>query len=336
MPRASTSSRAEPLARAYRFLEARNVEPALAAFEDAKGKGADADACDAGRWQCLALLGRYEDAWAVSDEIAARTPGPFWDGQPLAGRRVIVRCLHGFGDALQMVRYAPRLRAQTSALTFEANPAIIPLLRACDGVGEVVTWDPPPTEPPGWDAQMEIMELPWILRTVPSPTPYLRAEKLAAGAETRELVRQLQDSGRPRIGLAWRSSDWNPHRSLPLTVLSQAFPEGCDLYSLQQAGGPELAAFPRIRNMEAAFPDLAVRMAALDAVITIDSVLAHLAGALGLPVLLLLPFAADWRWGLEAHTPWYPRARLFRQAAPGDWRAPVAAVREHLSRTYCL
>ncbi len=230
------------------------------------------------------------------------------------------------------------LRAQTAGLIFEAHPAILPLLRACDGVSEAITWDPPPAEPPVWDAQVEIMELPWIMRTVPSLKSYLRAEGLAASPETQALLAAIAErkTTRPQIGLAWRCSDWNPHRSVPLDVLARALPEACDLYSLQQAGGPELAAFPRIRDAAAAFPDLAVRMAALDAVITIDSVLAHLAGALGLPVLLLLPFAADWRWGLEARTPWYPRTRLFRQPTPGEWVAPVAAAREHLTRMYGL
>ncbi len=323
----------EALARAYRLLEAREVAAALAAFANAKQAGAEADACDAGRWQCLALLGRYGEAWAVSDEIAARAPGPFWDGQPLAGKRVIVRCLHGFGDALQMARYAPLLRARTAGLVFEANPEIVPLLRASDGVDEVVTWDPPPPEPPEWNAQVEIMELPWILRSLPADIPYLRVEKLSApDLRAAEILERKR--ARPQIGFAWRSSDWDLRRSLPLATLARALPEGADLLSLQQAGGPELAAFPRFRNLEAAFPELAVRMAALDAVVTIDGVLAHLAGALGLPVLLLLPFAADWRWGLEAETPWYPRARLFRQTTPGDWARPVEAVREHLKRMY--
>lgn len=322
----------EALARARRLLEAREVEAALAAFESTKGT----DAADAGRWECLALLNRYGEAWAVSDEIAARTPGPFWDGQPLDGRRLIVRALHGFGDALQMIRYAPLLRAQASGLIFEANPAIVPLLRASDGVGEAITWDPPPPEPSAWDRQAEIMELPWILRSIPNRTPYLRVDKLAASPETLALAGEIagRKVNRPQIGLAWRSSEWNPRRSLPLPALAGALGRRFDLYSLQFKGGPELAGFPHIRDAEGAFSDMAVRMAALDAVVTIDGVLAHLAGALGLPVLILLPFAADWRWGLEAGTPWYPRATLFRQPTPGAWEKPVAAAREHLKRMY--
>ncbi len=249
-----------------------------------------------------------------------------------------MRCLHGFGDARQMIRYAPLLLAQAAALTVEAHPETLPLLRACDGVEHAITWAPPPEKTPEWDAQVEVMELPWILRTVPSQTPYLRVEKLVASTATQALVQEIaaRKAIRPQIGLAWRSSDWDPRRSLPLAALARALPGVCDLYSLQQAGGPELKDFPRIRNIEGEFPELAVRMAALHCVVTIDGVLAHLAGALGIPALLLLPFAADWRWGLGAETPWYPRARLFRQPAPGEWDAPVGAAREHLTRQYGL
>ncbi len=275
----------------------------------------------------------------MSDAIAARSPGNpsrLWDGRPLAGRRVVLRALHGFGDALQMIRYAPLLRAESASLCVECAPELVPLLRACDGVEELITWAPPPARPPEWDAQVEIMELPWICRAFPSHDAYLDPAKLPRSAETIGLVARMRSrrAKRPQVGLAWRSSDWNPRRSLPLATLTQALPGGCDVYSLQQNGGPELAAFPAIENVEANFADLAVRMAALDVVLTVDGVLAHLAGALGKPALLLLPFVADWRWGLLAATPWYPRTRLFRQRAPGDWVSPIAEARAHLKAAY--
>ena len=325
----------EQIARAHHLLNRREVERALAAFAEAAQAGADPDSCEAGRWQCLALLGRYGEAWALSDSIAARTPGSparFWDGAPLAGRRVILRSLHGFGDALQMIRYAPLLRAEAASLCVEAAPELLPLLRACEGVGEVITWAPPPAAPPEWDAQVEIMELPWIFRVV-SPVPaYLNPSRLNPSGETVKLLQDigLRRSRRAQIGVSWRSSGWNPLRSVPLELLARRLSRDCDVYSLQQDGSPELAAYPRIQNIEADFTNLALRMAHLDLVITVDGVLAHLAGALGLPVLLLLPFAADWRWGLGPTTPWYPRIRLFRQQTPGDWARPIARIMEHL------
>ena len=105
------------------------------------------------------LAGCWEDAWAASDAIFSRRQGPpeFWDGAPLAGRRVMLRCLHGFGDALQLIRYAPLLRAEARSLCVETHPEMVPLLEACDGVDQVITWSPPARAPPAWDAQVEIM-----------------------------------------------------------------------------------------------------------------------------------------------------------------------------------
>ncbi len=335
-----------PLAHAHALLAERRVGEALAAFEQARNSGVDPNACDAGRCECSMLLGCWEDAWAASDAIAARQQGKgvahrFWDCAPLAGRRVMLRCLHGFGDALQFVRYAPLLRRQAASLCVEAHPEIVPLLKACDGVDQVITWSPPPVQAPFWDAQIEIMELPWIFRatpaTVPAASPYLSARKLGHTPEAEALAVQIKSrrgQGRLQVGLAWRSSNWNPLRSVPLPELARALAGvgNCDRYSLQQDGSAELLALPapRIENIEADFAELAVRISLLDIVITVDGVLAHLAGALGKPVFVLLPRAADWRWGLKATTPWYPQTRLFRQQTLKNWENPIAEACEAL------
>ena len=304
------------------------------------------------------LLDRWNEAWQVSDEIDARRafldPPPemgqqrFWDGRSLTGRRVMLRCLHGFGDALQFLRYAPLLCEQSASLCVEANPEIAPLLQACDGVDQVITWglDAPAIEP-SWEAQVEIMELPRLFRaepdTVPARFPYLQVSRLAMTEATRELsstMEQKRADGALQIGLSWRSSNWNPLRSIPLMELSDALDglESCAFYSIQQHGGAELAAVAiaaRFRNIETDLVDLAVRLSMLDCVVTIDGVVAHLAGSLGLPVLLLLPFAADWRWGLADRTPWYPKMQLFRQLQPGNWAAPLQGMRaalQHLTK----
>lgn len=338
----SAPSMAAALAHAQALLSARLVADALAAFDAAEQAGADPDSCDAGRWECSMLTGDYEAAWKTGDTIDARAgrqseaPQRFWTGESLRGKHVMLRCLHGFGDALQFIRFAPRIRGEAASLCVEANAEIVPLLRACRGVEQVIAWGPlAPAQPPAWNAQIEIMELPRIVRAtladLPEP-PYLNAARLPFERETtRDSPAQ---TGRPRIGFSWRSSGWNPLRSIPLATLAPglAAAENCDWYSLQQGGQPELQAFPQARNIEqASLADLAVRIAPLDAVLTVDGVLAHLAGALGLPVLLLLPHAADWRWGLGDTTPWYPRMRLFRQQTPGDWSHPVAAAVRHLT-----
>ncbi len=346
-------SGAQQLEQARRLLAQRSVEAALDAFQDAAARGADSDACAAGRWECAMLLGRYEQAWSASEEIEARQRAAgvasterLWDGQPLTGKHVMLRCLHGYGDALQFIRYAPLIRAQAATLCVETHAELLPLLRACRGVDHAITWgEGAPPEPPRWDMQIEIMEVPRIFRTTYATLPvaegYLEQGRLTADGETRRMLQGVADQrkrGRLQVGISWRSSGWDPRRTMPLELLAQAFPPAaaCDLYSLQQGGAAELQALPqlRIQNIEAEFSDLAARVAGLDVVVTIDGVLAHLAGALGTPVLLLLPYAGDWRWGLGETTPWYPRTRLFRQGQPGDWWQPVrqaAAALLHLT-----
>ncbi len=285
------------------------------------------------------LLGRFAEAWQVSGETEGKSE-QFWDGAPLDGRHVMLRCLHGYGDALQFIRYAPQLRERAASLCVETHPAMVPLLKACSGVEQVITWEPAPAVMPHWDTQTEIMEVPRIVRADPAKDktaiPYLDAARLIATSETATVTDRLlqrKTRGRMQVGFSWRSSDWNPLRSVPLPKLAAALGQvhGCDLYSLQHEGDSELAV---TESIAAELPDLTVRMAQLDAVVTVDGVLAHLAGALGKPVLLLLPFAADWRWGLTDRTPWYPRFQLFRQHVPGDWSQPlaqVAAALQHLT-----
>lgn len=299
------------------------------------------------------LLGRFAEAWQVSDEAEGQAER-FWDGAPLDGRHLMLRCLHGYGDALQFIRYAPQLRERAASLCVETHPAMVPLLQACRGVGQVITWDPAPAVMPNWDAQVEIMEVPKIVRAAPAGTPvatpnatphkdevtipYLETARLtgtdATGAVTDRLL-QGKAQGRLQVGFSWRSSGWNPLRSVPLPQLAAALGQtrGCDLYSLQHEGDDELAG---IESIAAELPDLALRIAQLDVVVTIDGVLAHLAGALGKPVLLLLPFAADWRWGMAGRTPWYPRFQLFRQQVPGDWSQPLAQAALTLQHLTCI
>ncbi len=328
------------LAYAQALLGTRSIPQALAAFDTAEQASADPGSCHAGRWECCMLLGDYESAWKISDAIDRRArnatnPQRFWTGESLRGKQVMLRCLHGFGDALQFIRFAPRIREEAASFCVEAHPEIIPLLRACRGVEKVISWGPlAPAQPPAWNAQIEIMELPRIVRatmaSLPAP-PYLDVPRLVA--KDYIIWRPPKQRSGLRIGFSWRSSNWNPLRSIPLPLLARslAAAKHCEWYSLQQDGEPDLQVFPLAQNIETDLTNLALRIAELDAVLTVDGVLAHLAGALGIPVLLLLPYAADWRWGLGDTTPWYSGMRLFRQQTPGDWTHPIAAAVRHLT-----
>ena len=292
------------------LLESRRVYQALQAVDEAERLGHNPDDCAALRWDCWMLLGEFEHAWRESDSIAARgghDPHRFWDGTSLTGKRVMLRCLHGLGDTIQFIRYAPMIREQARSLIVETHPQLVRLLHHAPGIDQVVTWGPnaPTFE---WDSQIEINELPRIFRsalaTIPSFSPGFSLQRAERG------------SGRKRVGLIWSSSQWNPFRSIPVELAFGCACQGCDadLFSLQH--GPDRDRIPTVRSHEGDVLDTATDMLTMDLVISVDTMTAHLAGALALPVWVLLPFEADWRWLLDrTDSPWYPTMRLFRQAS---------------------
>ncbi len=318
-------------AAAEELLRLRQIPRAIEAYHTAEGLGSDADACAGARWVCFMLLGDYSSAWRESDRIEGRgkpDPNRFWTGEPLDGRRVMVRCLHGLGDTLQYVRYLPLLRERAAQVILEAQPGLKELLAFSCVADHVTTWSEP--EPP-WDAQVEIVELPRIFRTscasIPQNIPYISAPRANLALSSRTL----------HVGFVWTAGAYNPSRSIPLNLMSALFDTPrCEFFSLQ-AGEEraQLAAYRTdVRSLEG--PEsrplkTASNMLALDLLITVDTMTAHLAGALGVPVWTLLPFEADWRWMLDrADSPWYPTMRLFRQPRPGDWASVVRQLREEL------
>ena len=291
-------------------------------------------------WTRHMRAGDFAAAWSVSDAVlAARRAGGFppgwhqprhlqsiWNGEPLAGQRVLVRCYHGLGDTVQFIRYAPSLRALAREVIVWAQPGLVPLVRTVAGVDRVLPLHDGAPEA-AFDADLEIMELPHVFRstvgTLPAAVPYLRAEP------AEDLPRA---PGRRAVGLVWESGAWDPRRSVPAARLAEALGEvpGVDWHLLQR--GPARATMPSGFGVDSGSddPTRAARvMRALDLVISVDSFPAHLAGALGVPVWTLLPSPADWRW-LEGRpdNPWYPTMRLFRQepGCAGDWRPVLARV----------
>ncbi len=310
------------------LLQARLIPDALSALADAERFGFDPDQCSAARWDCFMFLGRFTDAWAESDAIARRgSPDPhrFWDGQPFHQKRVILRCLHGLGDTIQFIRYAPLIRGAAARLIVETHPPLVRLLRHVRGVDEVITWGADaPHQPPEWDTQVEINELPRIfattLRTIPAEVPYLHVPLELSAPKPSQTSRKI-------VGVNWESSAWNQARSIPGPQFAAALNDlPFAVRSLQY--GPHRALFPPVRLTDGDILDAAIDMLPLDLIITVDTMTAHLAGALGKPVWVLLPFEADWRWMLDRNdSPWYPTMRLFRQRKQGDWQSALQELR---------
>lgn len=311
-------------------------------FDAAEICGADADRCAAGRWMAHMFAGDFGAAWLEADAIRKRggpDPHRMWTGESLKDRHIIVRCLHGYGDAVQLLRYAPRLRSLAAQVTYEVPPALYELAPHIEGVDNVVTWGRlAPMSPVFWDTQVEVMELPYIFRTeacdLPMAENYLHPPQTRCNCVNRKLGRN-----HPRVGVVWAGGEWNQSRSIPFSEFSEFLSEtSCEFWSLQGGGAQAdwnlLPASPRLRDsadLGDGILNLACIISQLDLVITVDTLAAHLAGAMGIPAWVLLQQAADWRWmACGTNSPWYPSLRLFRQHSAGDWSGLIAEIRQEL------
>ncbi|MGV7208723.1 tetratricopeptide repeat protein [Oxalobacteraceae bacterium A2-2] len=298
----------------------------------------------------LLRQGRWEAGWPLLearwefDRYPDLFRAPHWQGEPLQGRAVAIGLEAGLGDMIQFCRYAALLKERGAArVGLVCHPALARLFATLPGVDEVHPYDGPvPAE--GWDVQVRPMQLPGLFGTtpdtVPAPVPYLSADASCA-ARWRELLCQELGGGL-KVGLAWRGNpDFqnDADRSLPSlsTLAPLAAIPGVDYVSLQKGAGehdpaPDGMALYRPGGRLRDLADTAALLVNLDLVISVDTAVAHLAGALGKPCWLLLPdYRCDWRWLKQrGDTPWYPHTRLFRQQ-DGDWRSALAAVAQALS-----
>jgi ADP-heptose:LPS heptosyltransferase len=282
-------------------------------------------------------LPEYEWRWQRSDCRTPRRdlPAPLWRGeQAIAGQTILVHPEQGLGDTIQFCRYARLLADRGANVVLEVQPVLRELLACVPGASRVLAWGEP--HPP-FDLHCPLLSLPLAcgttLASIPGTVPYLQADPVRVAAwEAR-----LGPRRRPRVGLVWSGSAFHANdrrRSIPLSALLPLLAADADFLSLQrdlrEADRALLAAETRLMHLGAELPDFAstaALMACLDLVITVDTAPAHLAGALGRPVWILLPFAPDWRWLLNREdSPWYPTARLFRQASIGDWTSVVSRL----------
>lgn len=298
----------------------------------------------------LLLLGRWSKGFAEyewrheGDEYAARSRQvllPRWTDEALEGRSIFLAAEQGAGDTLQFARYAPLLSRRGARVILESPPELRSLLETLPGPVELAA----PNEFGGADLWAPLLSLPGLVgttpETVPSETPYLRAdpERIA-----RWRPRLGLDSDRLNIGLVWQGNPaqrFEPHRSIPLRLLAPLFQRAdCRFYLLQKEHGRE-----QIAGLQSAqplidlgpelgdFSDTAAVISQLDLTISTCTSVAHLAGALGRPLWVLLQAIPDWRWLLTgSSTPWYPSARLFRQATPGDWQSVADELAQALAQ----
>jgi len=298
----------------------------------------------------LLLAGDFHGGWLEYEwrrhlkEDAAQQrpfPQPVWNGAPVSGRTLLLLSEQGLGDTIQFIRYAPLLAARGATVIVECQPKLRPLLQTVKGIHRVIARGEPL---PAFDAHARLLTLPGTfgtdLQSIPADVPYLHAEPDQVVRWTARLRELAPDA--LRVGIAWQGSPTfggDAQRSMPLRHFAPlAACPGVRLFSLQKGFGaeqvrslpepfPVIEFSPPLDETSGAFVETAAVMAGLDLVITSDTSLAHLAGALGVPTWVVLSFVPDWRWLTERpDSPWYPSVTLFRQTARGDWDGVFARV----------
>jgi tetratricopeptide (TPR) repeat protein len=293
------------------------------------------------------LLGEFEPGWQESEwrtkSAAYRGPqmdldAPRWQGESLQGRAIFLYGEQGFGDNIQFVRYLPRIAALAATVYLQVPTALEPLMQGLPPNCRLLSEG---DRLPAFDFHCSLMSLPTLLGTridsIPAAVPYLRADS----GRTRQWRERL-----PRdtfnVGIAWsgKTTHVNDHnRSMTLDTFRAIEVPGCRFVTVQpqlrDVDAATLAAWPQALDFGSElrdFADTAALVEALDLVISVDTGVAHLAGALARPLWILLPHAPDWRWMLEREdTPWYPTARLYRQSSARDWAGVLARVRNDLA-----
>jgi len=291
----------------------------------------------------LLKMGRYEEGWRAY-EARRRTPAalirrrsfdpPDWPGGDPRGKTLLLSTEQGYGDALQFCRYAVWMAAQGARIIVRTEAPLVRLLRSLPGIADVIGTE---EALPSFDFHLPLMSLPALYGEMPVTVPYLSADPAAVDGWRRRLsARQGL-----KVGLAWSGNPRPDQRSAHLldrrrSLTPAHFTEiaalpDVTLVSLQKGGDPGALSIIDWAGGLSDFADSAALIEALDLVVSVDTSVAHLAGALGRPVCILSRFDGCWRW-LQGRddTVWYPSARLFRQAAPGDWTLPLGGLSKHI------
>jgi hypothetical protein len=300
--------------------------------------------------ETLLLLGEFERGWreyryryslAHTTSIERKVQRPRWDGQPMAGKTLLIYDEQGYGDTFQFMRLVPWAKARSGArVILDIHPDMLSIAARSGGFDEIVTRG---SLPPAFDIHCEMMSLPKALglklADLPGPMPYLNPDPQRL-AHWRQRLAALP---RPLVALVWagRPTHFNDaNRSMSLADLAPLGQAPASFIAIQKGPAAAQAASPpagmtvlSLSDEIADFEDTAAILAEADLLISVDSSPVHLAGALDRPTWVMLPKVPDWRWLLDRDdTPWYPRTRLFRQDKQGDWSSVVAKMSAELAR----
>jgi FKBP-type peptidyl-prolyl cis-trans isomerase 2 len=296
----------------------------------------------------LLLSGNFQDGWKEYEwrlklkEFDYTSTHTLWDGADIAGRSLLLYAEQGFGDTIQFMRYAPFVAERGITVIVECQQELAALLRRVKGVNTVITFG---ESLPTFDFQCHLLSLPRIFNTtlanIPADTPYTTADPLAVRQWKEKMA---SDQSKFKVGIAWAGdpSYKKDHlRSLRLKDLKTLLRmKDISFYQLQKenSADQELPIEEELKLIDFTyliedFADTAALIENLDLIISVDTSVAHLAGALGKTVWTLLPYIPDWRWMLDREdSPWYPTMKLFRQPAPGDWDSVMKQVAEELKK----
>lgn len=331
------------------FMAGDQLDEAIAHFDRAIALQPDSPSLKYNQSLALLLSGNLTQGWPLYENRPARrnaTPTefapPMWEGQSLKGKRLLLIKEQGLGDQIQFLRYVPLLAAMGAQVDVVVDPALQSLAATVPGIAHVI--DTPP-EASQYDFWSFLMSVPYRMATqldsIPNGIPYFVAQPDAVSAWSKDINDFAQ--GRRRVGLVWAGSHAhinNRNRSISLSTLAPLTQiDGLCFVILQQDASSEALAqvFHNTEVLLAGeqckdFADTAAALMNLDLVISVDTAVAHLAGALGRPVWTLLPCNRDWRWLLERDdSPWYPSMRLYRQQQYGQWSEVITRVAQDLS-----
>ncbi len=286
-------------------------------------------------WAQAIRAGDFARAWAINDrdlrEVAhpPKHTGPrhrqrIWRGEDLKNKHVLVRCYHGLGDTIQFLRFIGPLREIARSVTLWCQPELLSLVENAPGVDRAFPLHDGTPEV-DFEVDIEIMEVPHAIRArheqVEMCVPYLALPPV--------VVPPLRGEQGLAVGLVWKVGEWDKRREVPAALLRGLAVPGVTLYSVQR--GASVEEISVIGALEISTPDMAAlghRLRQLDLLVCVDTMVAHLAGALGCEAWVLLHTDCDWRWPQSgARSLWYPSLRLFHQKKPGDWGSATSEVR---------